>query len=42
MDPPYKEIRINQLISLILEKKFKNTELTIHRHKNDNISLTKA
>ena len=43
MDPPYKEIRINQLISLILEKKIlKNTGiLIIHRHKNDNISLNK-
>tara|TARA_Y100000591_G_C21526061_1_gene541774 strand:+ start:112 stop:672 length:561 start_codon:yes stop_codon:yes gene_type:complete len=43
MDPPYKEIRINQLISIILEKKIlKNTGiLIIHRHKNDDINLSK-
>ncbi len=43
MDPPYKEKRVNLLINLIIEKKIlKNTGiLLIHRHKNDNITLTK-
>ena len=42
MDPPFKEIRINQLINVMLEKKIlKNNGIIIHRHKNDNINLSK-
>lgn len=43
MDPPYKEKRINQLISVIFEKKIlkSNGILIIHRHVNDNIDLNK-
>ena len=43
MDPPFKEIRINQLINVMLEKKIlkDNGIIIIHRHKNDNINISK-
>ena len=42
IDPPYKEIRINDLISKIIEKKIlkKNGIMIIHRHKNDTVEIT--
>ena len=43
LDPPYKEKKINLLIEKILEKKIlkKNGLMVIHRHKKDDIDLTK-
>ena len=43
LDPPYKEKNINNLIEEIIEKKIlkKNGFLIIHRHKKDDIVLTK-
>ena len=43
IDPPYKEKRINEIIEKILEKKLlnKNGILIIHRHKKDNINITR-
>ena len=43
LDPPYKEKKINILIDRILEKKIlnKNGIVIIHRHKKDEIDLTK-
>ena len=43
LDPPYKEKKINLLIEKILEKKIlkKNGLIIIHRHKKDDIDLTK-
>ena len=43
IDPPYKEKRINEIIEKILEKKIinKNGILIIHRHKKDNINITR-
>ena len=42
IDPPYKEIRINLLIDLILKKKFLKIDgiIIIHRHKKDNIEIS--
>ena len=42
IDPPYKEVRINEIIEIILEKEIlnKNGILIIHRHKKDNIKIT--
>ncbi|MFL2851912.1 MAG: 16S rRNA (guanine(966)-N(2))-methyltransferase RsmD [Candidatus Pelagibacter sp.] len=42
IDPPYREIRINFLINLILEKKIlkNNGILIIHRHKKDNVNIS--
>jgi 16S rRNA (guanine966-N2)-methyltransferase len=43
IDPPYKEKKINEIIELILKKKIlsQNGILIIHRHKKDEIKLTK-
>jgi|TARA_B100000780_G_scaffold277855_1_gene249610 16S rRNA (guanine966-N2)-methyltransferase len=43
IDPPFKELRINEIIEKIIEKKFLNREgiLIVHRHKNDKVELTK-
>ena len=43
LDPPFKEKKINFLIEKILEKKIlnKNGILILHRHKNDDIKITK-
>ena len=43
LDPPYREERLNFIIEKILKKKIlsKNGIIIIHRHKNDNIKLTK-
>ena len=43
IDPPYKEKRINEIIEKIKEKNFlkKNGIVIIHRHKKDNIEITK-
>ena len=43
IDPPYKEIKINEIIEKIFEKNLlnKNGIIIIHRHKKDNIELTK-
>ena len=43
LDPPFKEKKINFLIEKILEKKIlnKNGILILHRHKNDNVKITK-
>tara|TARA_B100001769_G_C21836853_1_gene454253 strand:- start:49 stop:609 length:561 start_codon:yes stop_codon:yes gene_type:complete len=43
LDPPYKEIKINELINKIIEKKIlaNNGIFIIHRHKNDKLELTK-
>ena len=43
IDPPYKEKKINQLLERIKENEFLKNKgvLMIHRHKNDNIDLTK-
>lgn len=43
LDPPYKENRINTLIETVLNKKILKKEgiIIIHRHKKDNIELTK-
>ena len=43
IDPPYKELRINEIIETIIEKKLLNKKgiLVIHRHKKDTIELTK-
>ena len=42
MDPPYKELKINQIIEQIKEKKLlkKNGIVIIHRHKKDALKLT--
>ena len=42
IDPPYKELRINQLIDKIIEKNLlkKDGLVIIHRHKKDVIELT--
>ncbi len=42
IDPPYKEIRINEIIDEIFEKKLlkKNGIIIIHRHKKDIIKFT--
>ena len=43
IDPPYKEIRFNQLIEQIIEKNILNNDglMIIHRHKKDKIEITK-
>ena len=43
IDPPYKEIRINQIVENIIDKNFlnKNGIIIIHRHNKDTIDLTK-
>ncbi len=43
LDPPFKEEKINFLIDKIKEKKIlqKNGILIIHRHKKDNLEITK-
>jgi 16S rRNA (guanine966-N2)-methyltransferase len=43
IDPPYKELRINEIIEKIFEKKILNKEgiIIIHRHKKDSIQITK-
>ena len=43
VDPPYKEKKINEIIEKILEKKLLSQDgiLIIHRHKKDNINITK-
>ena len=42
IDPPYKELRINDLIEKIIEKKVlsKNGLFIIHRHKKDKLPIT--
>ena len=43
MDPPYKELRINELIEKIIEKKIlkKDGLMIIHRHKKDKLEISK-
>ena len=43
IDPPYKEEKINIILEQILEKKIlnKNGVIIVHRHKKDNVILTK-
>ena len=43
IDPPYKEQKINYILEKIIEKKIlkKDGIIIIHRHKKDNIILTK-
>lgn len=43
LDPPYKEKKINLLIDMIKEKEIleNNGILIIHRHKKDDIEITK-
>ena len=43
IDPPYKEVKINIILEQILEKKIlsENGVIIIHRHKKDNVILTK-
>ena len=43
MDPPFKEMEIDKLITVIKEKKLlkKDGILIIHRHKKDNIEMNK-
>ena len=42
IDPPYKEVKINEIIESVLNKKIlsKNGIIIIHRHKKDTIELT--
>ena len=42
IDPPYKELRINQLIEKIIEKRIlsKRGLFVIHRHKKDKLPIT--
>ena len=42
IDPPYKELRVNNLIEKIIEKKIlsKNGLFIIHRHKKDKMLIT--
>jgi 16S rRNA (guanine966-N2)-methyltransferase len=42
LDPPYKELRINEIIENILKKDLlnKNGIIVIHRHKKDTIKIT--
>ena len=43
LDPPYKEKRLNLIIEKILKKNIlnKNGIIIVHRHKKDNIKITK-
>ena len=42
LDPPYKEMRINNLIEKILENRILNPDgiIIIHRHKKDKVEIT--
>ena len=42
IDPPYKELKINEIIEMILENNLLKQKgiLIIHRHKNDTVKLT--
>ena len=42
LDPPYKELKINQIIENILSKKLLNNNgfIIIHRHKKDTIKIS--
>jgi len=42
IDPPYRELKINEIIETILEKKILNKKgiLIIHRHRKDTVELT--
>ncbi len=42
LDPPFKEIRINDLLDKIAEKKLLNKDgiIILHRHRKDNIKIT--
>tara|TARA_B110000495_G_C23030881_1_gene613916 strand:+ start:1641 stop:2201 length:561 start_codon:yes stop_codon:yes gene_type:complete len=42
MDPPYKELKINEIIEKIIEKNFltSNGIVIIHRHKKDTVKIT--
>ena len=42
IDPPYKEVRINEIIERLIKKKLlrKNGCIIIHRHKNDTVEIT--
>ncbi len=43
IDPPYKELKINELLEKVIEKKIlkKNGIMIIHRHKRDKVEITK-
>ncbi|MDC3036688.1 16S rRNA (guanine(966)-N(2))-methyltransferase RsmD [Candidatus Pelagibacter sp.] len=43
IDPPFKEIRINNILEIIIAKKILNNKgvIIVHRHKKDIIELTK-
>lgn len=43
IDPPYKELKINELLERLIEKKIlkKNGIIIIHRHKKDIVEITK-
>ena len=43
LDPPYKEVRFNQLIEQIIKKNILDNDglMIIHRHKKDRIEITK-
>ena len=43
IDPPYKELKINEILEKILENNLLNTKgiIIIHRHKKDTIEITK-
>jgi 16S rRNA (guanine966-N2)-methyltransferase len=43
IDPPYKELKINEIIEKIVEKNLlkENGIMIIHRHKKDTVELTK-
>ena len=43
IDPPYKEMQVNNIIEKIIEKKLlkKNGIFIIHRHKKDSMEITK-
>ena len=44
MDPPFKEIKINQLITDIKNKKILSSDgiIIVHRHKKDNVKLSES
>ena len=43
LDPPYKELKINELIEMIIIKKLLKNDgiIILHRHKKDNLEITK-
>ena len=43
VDPPYQELRVNEIIEKIIEQNFlsENGIIIIHRHKKDKVELTK-